>query len=90
MDLPFQYAFSYRPVERLVYVQGISWKRYPQLPVPSGIDSLHWTSVHSKYLLYEISCITVSLLFIYHLHSDIHYIMYFYSLYPCVYILYSL
>ena len=29
---------------------------------PQGwIDSLHWTSVHSKYLLYETSCITTPL-----------------------------
>ena len=35
---------------------GISWKQIPQLPVHSGIDSLHWMSVHWRNLLYEISC----------------------------------
>ena len=43
----------------LLLLLGISWKRYWQLPV--HVDTLHWMSVHSKYLLYEISCSSLSL-----------------------------
>ena len=40
-----------------LHIQGLHKLHTGTLSYLCAIGSLHWTSVHSKYLLYEISCI---------------------------------
>ena len=68
----------------LILVQGISWKRCPQLPVPPRIDSLHWMSVRSKYLLYEIRDINKLFFFFLWSVSFKYNFLKYYAIHMCV------
>ena len=83
--LLFRKVYRNWPKTLLFVLPGISWKGTHRYLFPQAyIDSLHWTSVHSKYIFYEISC-TIALAAE---RSNVYLSIYIYlSIYPSIYLI---